>query len=161
MTKKHKYIFNLIIALFVVPFALTAGETEQKAIGEAELKAAYELMDSCQFEKTMNEAIDKTIEMVKNMDPNLADKEAQLRKYYEKYMSPSVLRKDVAEMYAEVFTEQELKDLTAFYKTSTGQKTIEKLPQVMQFSMQRAQANIMEHMGELEAILSQEEVAKN
>lgn len=46
-------------------------------------------------------------------------------------------------LYDKYFTERELRDLIAFYKTSTGQKTLKVLPQLMAESMQRA-SEIME-----------------
>ena len=75
-------------------------------------------------------------------------------------MSAESLRKDVVEMYSEMFTAKELKDITAFYKTKTGQKTLEKLPEIMQRSMQLTQTRVMQNMGELQEMLAQEQAAK-
>jgi hypothetical protein len=41
-------------------------------------------------------------------------------------------------IYDKFFTEEELKDLVTFYKSTTGQKSIEVLPQLMQDAMQRS-----------------------
>ena len=43
---------------------------------------------------------------------------------------------DVARVYASKFTEQELKDTLAFYKTPLGKKLIEQEPAIMQQSME-------------------------
>ena len=45
----------------------------------------------------------------------------------------------LATVYAANFTAQELRDMTAFYRTPTGQKMLERLPTVMQQSMQLGQ----------------------
>jgi len=45
----------------------------------------------------------------------------------------------LATVYAANFTAQELQDMTAFYRTPTGQKMLERLPTVMQQSMQLGQ----------------------
>ena len=50
------------------------------------------------------------------------------------------LRELVARIYAARFTEQELKDALAFYRTPLGKKLIEQEPQVLDQSMKEAQA---------------------
>lgn len=47
---------------------------------------------------------------------------------------------DVATLYAQRFSEQELKDIVAFYKTPVGKKFVTEEPQVIDQSLQRAQA---------------------
>ena len=46
---------------------------------------------------------------------------------------------EVALLYAKHFTEQELKEILAFYKTPAGQKLLKNQPQVIDSSMQFAQ----------------------
>jgi uncharacterized protein len=47
---------------------------------------------------------------------------------------------EVAVLYAQRFSEQELKDIVAFYKTPAGKKFVTEEPQVIDQSLQRAQA---------------------
>jgi hypothetical protein len=42
---------------------------------------------------------------------------------------------DAAPIYARHFTEQELRDILAFYRTPTGVKALQRLPQVLAESM--------------------------
>jgi len=142
----------LVTALLISPLMLTAGEGERRA--------ANELLEVSQFEKMRNDSIDASIQMVKQMDPNMDSHEAALRQFYNKYMSAECLREDVINLYADVFTESELEEITAFYKTDTGQKSLEKLPELMQRSMQFAQTRVMENMSELQEMLSQGQADK-
>jgi hypothetical protein len=50
------------------------------------------------------------------------------------------IQNEVAAGYASVFTEQELKDILAFYKTPLGKKIIEAEPKAGEASMRRAEA---------------------
>jgi hypothetical protein len=85
------------------------------------------------------------IESVKNMyvptNPNLGrelgDVAAQLRKDYEPRRAE--LLAEVSKVYAARFTEQELKDLVAFYKTPLGKKVIAEEPVALDQSLKRAQ----------------------
>jgi hypothetical protein len=45
---------------------------------------------------------------------------------------------DIVKLYAQAFTEQELKDLLAFYRSPLGKKAIEQEPRVLDNSMARA-----------------------
>ena len=49
------------------------------------------------------------------------------------------LRNEIARGYASVFTEQELKDMLAFYKTPLGKKIIDSEPKAVEESTKRAQ----------------------
>ena len=57
--------------------------------------------------------------------------------------------------YTQEFTEPELKQLTAFYKTLLGQKAVEKMPKLLfiggQIGMRRVQANEAEFRQMIEA----------
>jgi len=138
----------LVIALLAFPFMLTAGEAERKA--------ADELLEVSRFEKVMDDSIEAAVQMIKQMDPKMSSHEATIRKFYSKYMSAESLHKEVVDLYTELFTEKEIREITAFYKTKTGQKALEKLPEVMQRAMQIAQTHVMQNMGELQNILSEE-----
>lgn len=50
--------------------------------------------------------------------------------------------------YVEFFSEEELNELTDFYKSELGQKLIERQPEIMQKSMQWAQTKVQERMPE-------------
>jgi uncharacterized protein len=55
-------------------------------------------------------------------------------------------------MYADVFTEDELRQVVAFYKSPGGQAFLDKTPQLMQRSiamMQGLMADIMPHLQEM------------
>jgi len=47
-----------------------------------------------------------------------------LYKFYNKYMSYKHIEQKMIELYANAYSEQDIKNMTEFYKTSTGQKTI-------------------------------------
>jgi hypothetical protein len=60
----------------------------------------------------------------------------EVKDVFSKWFAEEIKWEDIkpkmAEIYVQQFTEQELKELHAFYQTPTGQKAIEKLPIVMQ-----------------------------
>jgi hypothetical protein len=63
-------------------------------------------------------------------------------------------------LYEKYFTEDELKDLIAFYKTQTGQKTLRVMPQLMGESMQRTGQVLNPIMMKLVNQVMEEETAR-
>jgi uncharacterized protein len=53
-------------------------------------------------------------------------------KWFAEEIKWEEIKPKMEDIYVQQFTEQELKELLAFYQTPTGQKAIEKLPIVMQ-----------------------------
>jgi uncharacterized protein len=72
-----------------------------------------------------------------NLAKDLTEVATQLKKEYDSKRAE--LLNEVAKVYAQRFTEQELKDLLAFYKSALGQKLITEEPRALDVAMQRAQ----------------------
>jgi uncharacterized protein len=72
-----------------------------------------------------------------NLTKELNDVAAQLRKDYDNKKAELVY--EVALIYAKHFTEQELKELVAFYKSPLGQKMLKEEPLALDQGMKRAQ----------------------
>lgn len=57
---------------------------------------------------------------------------------------------DFIKLFSEVYTEDELKAIVAFYKTPAGQSMLKKQPLLMQKSMEISQKNLMDVMPEIQ-----------
>jgi uncharacterized protein len=133
--------FAAILALATAGAAAQAQEPSAAAVGYAKelvsLKGGAGMFDPL---------IPGVIESVKNMyeptNPNLGKElgevAVQLRKDYEPRRAD--LLTEVSKIYASHFTEQELKDLVAFYKTPLGKKVILEEPVALDQSLKRASA---------------------
>jgi len=70
-------------------------------------------------------------------------------------MSWEKMRPTYVQIYKEVFTHEEIDGMVAFYKTPAGAATIDKMPLVMQRSMQLTQARMAPMMVKIEAAMRQ------
>ncbi len=70
------------------------------------------------------------------------------------------MKKDLAGIYMQTFTEDELKLINDFYITPTGQKVINELPQLVQQRNQVAMQRLKENVGELQQILANSTAAQ-
>ncbi|ATG77045.1 DUF2059 domain-containing protein [Pseudoalteromonas sp. 1_2015MBL_MicDiv] len=67
-------------------------------------------------------------------------------------MSWAKMQPMMISVYDKHFSEQEIADMLAFYKTDTGQKILEKMPVVMQESMQMSQSLMKDAMPKIQDI---------
>jgi hypothetical protein len=108
------------------------------------------------MEQKINESVDFAVRLQLQQDPRLQQHRALLQSFMQRHIGWEALKEEIAAMYLRTFTQQELKQMNAFYITPTGQKVITQLPLLVQernqLAMQRLQANI----GELQRVIEQE-----
>jgi len=64
----------------------------------------------------------------------------------------ATFKADIGSLYAEVFSEEELGEIVAFYRSPLGQKLLARMPELMQKSMQVTQTTMQAITPELERI---------
>ena len=75
-----------------------------------------------------------------------------LKAFFDKYLPHDRFIEQFAQLYAEIFTEDELNQLIKFYKSPLGKKVALRLPEVLQKGMLIDQQILMEHTAELQSI---------
>jgi hypothetical protein len=144
---------GLGLALLLLPDLARADDASHKAAAEALLN----LMD---MDKLMAKSVDQMLQMQVKQNPSIAPYEAQMKAFLNKYMSWASMKDDMVKIYVGEFTEPELKELTAFYKTPLGKKTVEKMPALMMKGAELSQNRIQAHMGELQSAIGEAQGAK-
>ena len=142
----------LLSALFAASLVLPGLSV---ADDQSHLEQVEILFKLTRMEQKINDSVDSVAQLQLRQNPNLdASKRQQLMAFLEKHIGWKAVRGDLYEMYMQTFTEEELKTINDFYITTTGQKVIVIVPQLVQernrLSMQRLQENV----GELQAIMS-------
>lgn len=132
---------GVLLALALSPAVLQADSTSHR-------QAVATLFRLTQMEQKINESVQSVAQLQLRQDPALEAKQDVLMTFLEKYIGWNAIREDLAQMYMQTFTEEELKAMNDFYITPTGQKVITIVPQLVQqrnmLAMQRLQANIGE-----------------
>ncbi len=144
--KKVASILTIILAMTFT--SLTFAEDNTRRLLAEELLLRMET----------TKMIEKSFEMVKQMmfaqfkdtmkQPNdesekMSSMQSKIWEFMIKEMSWEKLKDDYISIYADTFTEEDLKALIAFYKSDVGQKLIQKQPELMQKSMQIVQKQTM------------------
>ena len=140
-----RFIAHTVGAAAIACLALTQAAQAQQQPSAAAITLATQLLELKGGLGAFDSAIDGVVTHHKGIllqiNPNLAkdinDVEQMMRK--EGAARREELHKEIALGYASAFTEQELKDMIAFYKTPLGKKMIEQEPKAGEQSTKRAQ----------------------
>ncbi len=111
--------------------------------GLTKADTVYELLEVFGGEKQITDLHQPMVEMITNSSPALAPYSDVLLQWTQKYLTWQEMREPMAALYKKHFTEQEMQQMLAFYKTPVGAKTIQLMPQLFseggQIGMQLAQ----------------------
>ena len=116
-------------------------------------KAAEELLVVMGVEKQLQDGIDQLVENQVKVNPSFAPFKDTMKAFFSKHMSYAGLKEDFITMYADAFTEPELKEIKAFYMTPTGKKMIGKTPELTTKGMQLSAKRVQDNQGELREMI--------
>lgn len=117
--------------------------------------AAEDLLDSLDMQTVLTTALDTTLKAQISAQPQLRKVEPVMRAFLEKYMSFAALRVDFAKLYQDRYSELELRQMAAFYRSPLGKRVQSEMPALMQRGAQIGQERVREHTEELQLMLRQ------
>ena len=118
-------------------------------------KAVEELFRVIKMEEAMASSIDRVVRLYLRQNPDYKPYRDSIRQFFSKYMSWEILQNDFETLYMSEFTEQEIEELTAFYSTPTGQKSIKLLPALYRKGIQMGHKRVLAHSRELQNMISE------
>ena len=128
----------------VLGVTLAAAANAQTRPTPAALLLAKELIDLKGATKAFDPLVIGVIEYHKNLfmqtNPNLGRDLNQITQQLVTELAPrrAEMQQELARVYAQYFTEQELRDALAFYKSPLGKKLISEEPKALEDSMKSA-----------------------
>lgn len=153
----RRIVTATIICTVVLVAIVRAGDIPKRALAE-------QLLEAMEIQKTIEKSFDMVNQMMtaqmKQMgvfsDDAISDKAQDvIQKTMDlvmKEMSWDKLKGDYISIYAETFTEEELKGAIKFYKSPIGKKFIEKQPELMRKSMQISQKQMATLMPKIQQL---------
>jgi hypothetical protein len=122
--------------------------------GASQREQVETLFRLTQMETKIQESVASVVQLELQQNPQLQGDKQVLEAFLQKYIGWQALKDDIADMYMRTFSEQELKEMNAFYITPTGQKVITVVPQLVQQRNQLAMQRLQQHIGELKQLIS-------
>ncbi len=132
------------------------------AVSTTHEQAASELLELMGAKDQMMGGASAMIDAMATQSPGMEQYRDVMLEWSESVMKWEVFGPKMIKIYTDAFSEQELRDLIAFYETPTGRKATRMMPELMQKGMQvgiteaqlhmdRLQQMIMDRRAELEA----------
>ena len=119
-------------------------------------QAAANLLNFSGIKQALDKSIEQMLIIQIRQRPTLAPYKGVMLQFLEKYMSFESLKENLVVIYVEEFTENELNEIVAFYRTPTGRKTIAKLPVLAARGAQLGVSRVQQNISELEAMIDAE-----
>ena len=135
-----------LTAILVIESRVWADEASHRS-------AVEKLFATMNMEKTHAASLENILQQQARANPAMMQLQGTMRDFLNKHMGWSSLKDDMAKIYQEAFTEQELEELNKFYESAVGKKSIEQMPVLMGKGMAIAQDRMKEHLPELQAAL--------
>jgi hypothetical protein len=138
-----KTLFNVIIILFFIFCSVAhADQATHRAAAEELLILTKTDQMMKPFFKQMGLMMERQFDQMgvaEEARPILEKYRDKLIRLLEEQLGWDKMKDDFITIYVETYTEDEIRDISAFYKTPAGQKFIEKMPLLMQKSMEISQ----------------------
>ncbi|NCC60682.1 MAG: DUF2059 domain-containing protein [Verrucomicrobiae bacterium] len=153
--KKWMYLVTAGSMMSALAFAQTEEPVmvEEEAVVVTEPDSHAQAVEEMLVTMRMNENVNKTIDQMMNMQARMGAEGSAVaeatREFYEKYLNWDAQKADIIEIYKESFTEDEIREMTAFYQTTVGQKVIQLMPELSAKSMKVTMERMGAHMKEL------------
>ncbi len=154
-----KRILYMVLALFCCAHLACDANAQEKAVDAEALKAGRELMTLMSIHDNLDKmteqimAFAETMVQQEELTPEQAAKakaalHASMKSTFDK-MREIDFDSMFAEIYAEVFTAEEIRALIDFFKSPTGSKYLEKQQQLATATMQRMQVVMKDWMPDI------------
>lgn len=150
-----------VSALLLICGSAAAAPSAAKPVDE-KIMLSIELMQIMNFDKTMQsmqgqmrgmmEEQFKSYAACEAAQPVLEEFSGRLTDRMMGYLTDEELKVDIAAVYADVFTVEELRGVVDFYRSPLGKKLVERMPELMQKSMVITQDRMKAMMPELQAL---------
>ncbi len=113
------------------------------------LAAAVEFLSTLNMQQVLSQTLDGSLKYQLKTNPQLAPYQDIMRSFLTKYMSWESLKDSLATIYAQEFTEDEIRALIDFYKTDLGRKTLETFPALYAKGSELGENAVKAHLPEL------------
>jgi hypothetical protein len=150
-------VMGLSLALASTARAQAPAATPAPTPTPGQTKAATELMQVMHADKTLRDAISASIDAQIQTNPAMAPYRTAMQQFANKYVTWDAIGAQLTAVYAQVFTESELKELIAFYKSPIGQKLASQQATLAAQSQAISLAVLQAHQADLVALLRQQQ----
>ena len=114
---------------------------------------AKELLTFLKAKERMGVAVEQIVAIQVQRDPRLGRFKEEVRNYVAKYLAWDSMESGIVEEYKQYFTEAELREILAFYKSETGRKALTHMERIIRAAGKSRNDLLQQNSGELRAAI--------
>jgi len=115
--------------------------------------AALELLEAIDVAGTLEASINTMMEIQMRTNPAVRSVESVMREFFRRHISWNALKGGYTDLYARTFTVDEMREMTAFYRTPAGRKLSRSMPHLMREGAALGDRAVQEHSEELRQMI--------
>ena len=140
------------VVLVAALLALGAGRAAAQETLRHEM--ALQLLEAMRVPEQIQASLATAVATQVRLNPDVPGLQQALREFLGRYVTWAALRDDYAELYAGAFSEEELREMTAFYRSPAGQKLAAATPQLSLLGAQLGERLVRAHAEELAQLVA-------
>ena len=144
---------RLVVLVVVGSLGLAPGLARSQTPQRVEL--ATEVLRAMDLEQAMRAGVAASFDAQIQQNPLMAPFRPTMEAFTTKYLTWETIGPDMAKLYATRFTEPELRELLAFYRSPIGRKMVGEQGTLTAEGARIAQAALQPHLPELQAAIQQ------
>ena len=141
-----------LVAALLLTFLSPLAAWSEEAVSTHK-KAALELIAITDMETSMLGGAETMVDLQIRQNPLIEPYRDVLLKWIKKTMTWEAMAPQMIQLFMDTFTESELRDLIAFYKTPTGKKALTQLPALFEQGARIGHELAEKNEAELEAMI--------
>lgn len=143
------------LAMVVVACALAGTVFAAAPVTESHRKAAEEALRAIDVESNVRTSVSIMVDSMLAGNATLEPYRPVVVAWAQKYLTWEAIGPKLAEMYTDTFTEAELKEMTAFYKSPVGRKALASMPALVRRGGEIGSQIARDHEKELETMVAE------
>ncbi len=147
---KRIFLIIIVFMCFIINPCLLYGQEDSYA------ELVEEFLKIINVEDNLQSNVNEMIEIQIRQNPDMLPYKDIMIEFYSKYLGWNSLKDELVGIYINEFSEKEMKELIDFYSSETGQKVLEKMPELFKKGAEIGQRAVMEHISELQEMIKQE-----
>jgi|SRR5215213_9033264 len=140
--------------IVVLAALLAAGARPAAAQETLRHELALQLLEAMRMPDQIQASVATAIATQARLNPDLPGLQEVLHEFLARYVTWEAMKDEYAEIYAGAFTEEELREMAAFYRTPAGQKLARSTPQLTRLGAELGERTLRAHAAELDQMLA-------
>ena len=141
-------MFLLLVSLHTV-----WAQSASSVVKDASRAEAKRLLEAMQMGKTLDMGLEAMLKAQLASNPDMVHFKKEYEFFLKKHLSYEAISSDLVELYADSYSVDEMVEITRFYQSPVGQRTLELTPKLFARSQQIGNQRVEANKAELEALI--------